>query len=236
MSSGIRKEGEERRPVTLTRLAEMHEAGEPIAMITAYDFPSAQVIEEGFRPALTDLGRRHPVTEGLEREEPEGGWGRWFRLIEVEQVAGQVLMSGPRDLPLLVLNRVDLGRVAVLASDHAWLWGRGFEGGGPQLELLRRLAHWMLKEPELEEETLTAEVEGEAMTITRRTLAEEEPGPVTVTGPDGTAVELPMPLAAPGRYETVWQAPAASQLPHCCTCRARPVSTLRCSVPKVVRW
>lgn len=170
--------------------------------------PTAQVIEEGFRPALTDLGRRHPVTEGLEREAPEGGWGRWFRLIEVEQVAGQVLMSGPRDLPLLVLNRVDLGRVAVLASDHAWLWGRGFEGGGPQLELLRRLAHWMLKEPELEEETLTAEVEGEAMTITRRTLAEEEPGPVTVTGPDGTVVELPMPLAAPGRYETVWQAPA----------------------------
>ncbi len=46
MSSGIRNESEERRPVTLTRLAEMHEAGEPIAMITAYDFPSAQVIEE----------------------------------------------------------------------------------------------------------------------------------------------------------------------------------------------
>lgn len=46
MSSGIRKEGEERRPVTLTRLSEMHEAGEPIVMITAYDFPSAQVIEE----------------------------------------------------------------------------------------------------------------------------------------------------------------------------------------------
>ena len=170
--------------------------------------PTAQVIEEGFRPALTDLGRRHPVTEGLEAEAPEGGWGRWFRAIEVEQITGQVLMSGPRDLPLLVLNRVDLGRVAVLASDHAWLWGRGYEGGGPQLELLRRLAHWMLKEPELEEETLTAEVRGEAMAITRRTLAEEEPGPVTVTGPDGTSVELPMPLVAPGRYETVWQAPA----------------------------
>ncbi len=170
--------------------------------------PTAQVIEEGFRPQLTDLGRRHPVTEGLEREAPEGGWGRWFRLIEVEQVAGQVLMSGPRDLPLLVLNRVDQGRVAVLASDQAWLWGRGYEGGGPQLELLRRLAHWMLKEPELEEETLTAEVKGEAMTITRRTLAEEEPGPVTVTGPDGTALDLAMPLAAPGRYETAYQAPA----------------------------
>ncbi|WP_374433116.1 hypothetical protein [Tabrizicola sp.] len=169
--------------------------------------PTAQVIEEGYRPALTDLGRRHPVTEGLEAEAPEGGWGRWFRLIEVEQVAGQVLMSGPRDLPLLVLNRVDLGRVAVLASDHAWLWGRGFEGGGPQLELLRRLAHWMLKEPELEEETLTAEVEGEVLTIIRRTLAEEEPGPVTITAPDGTVTEVPMPLVTPGRFEAVWQAP-----------------------------
>ena len=169
--------------------------------------PTAQVIEEGYRPALTDLGRRHPVTEGLEDEAPEGGWGRWFRLIEVEQTAGQTLMSGPDDLPLLVLNRVDEGRVAVLASDQMWLWGRGYEGGGPQLELLRRLAHWMLKEPELEEETLTADVTGEAMTITRRSLAEEEPGPVTITGPDGTTLDLVMPLAAPGRYETVWQAP-----------------------------
>ena len=170
--------------------------------------PTAQVIEEGYRPKVTELGSRHPVTEGLEAEAPEGGWGRWFRLIEVEQTAGQVLMSGPNDLPLLVLNRVDAGRVAVLASDQAWLWGRGYEGGGPQLELLRRLAHWMLKEPELEEETLTAEVQGEALTVTRRSLAEEEPGPVTITGPDGTTVELAMPLVAPGRYETAWQAPA----------------------------
>jgi hypothetical protein len=169
--------------------------------------PTAQVIEEGFRPKITDIGRRHPVTEALEREAPEGGWGRWFRQIEVELIAGQVLMSGANDLPLLVLNRVDQGRVAVLASDQAWLWGRGYEGGGPQLELLRRLAHWMLKEPELEEETLTAEVKGEVMTITRRTLAEEEPGPVTITGPDGAVVELAMPLAAPGRYEAAFKAP-----------------------------
>ncbi len=169
--------------------------------------PTAQVIEKGFRPKITDLGRRHPVTEGLEKEAPEGGWGRWFRQIEVTQTAGQVLMSGADDLPLLVLNRVEQGRVAVLASDQSWLWGRGYEGGGPQLELLRRLAHWMLKEPELEEETLTAEVKGEAMTITRRTLSEEEPGPVTITAPDGTVTELAMPEAAPGRYEAGFKAP-----------------------------
>lgn len=169
--------------------------------------PTAQVIEEGFRPALTDLGRRHPVTEGLEEAAPEGGWGRWFRAIEVEYLDGQILMTGPRDLPLLVLNRVDQGRVAVLASDHAWLWGRGYEGGGPQLELLRRLAHWMLKEPELEEETLTASVRGEAMTITRRSMLEEAPGPVTITGPDGAEVVLEMPEASPGKYEAQWQTP-----------------------------
>jgi hypothetical protein len=169
--------------------------------------PTAQVIEEGFRPALTDLGRRHPVTEGLEGLAPEGGWGRWFRLVEVEHLEGQVLMTGPRDLPLLVLDRVDQGRIAVMASDHAWLWGRGFEGGGPQLELLRRLAHWMLKEPELEEETLTATMVGQDLTITRRTMEAEAPGPVTVFGPDGSETVLEMPEVSPGKYETGWQAP-----------------------------
>ena len=178
----------------------------PMAEILPVE-PTAQVIEGGFRPALTDLGRRHPVTEGLDALAPEGGWGRWFRLIEVVQTAGQVLMSGPDERPLLVLNRVEEGRVAVLASDHAWLWGRGYEGGGPQLELLRRLAHWMLKEPELEEETLTATARGQELTITRRSLAEEPPGDVTITAPDGAEVVLPMPEVGPGRYETVWDAP-----------------------------
>ncbi len=176
--------------------------------------PTAQVVEEGFRPKITELGQRHPVTEGLEAfaatppgEDGEPGWGRWFRAVEVELLGGQVVMEGPQGLPLLVLDRVEEGRIAVLASDHAWLWGRGYEGGGPQLELLRRLAHWMLKEPELEEETLTASVSGDVMTITRRTIREEPPGPVTVTGPDGTQVVLEMPQLAPGKFEVDWQAP-----------------------------
>lgn len=173
--------------------------------------PTAQVVEEGFRPALTDLGRRHPVTEGLEALAPEGGWGRWFRAVEVEHLDGQVLMTGPQDLPLLVLNRVDQGRIAVLASDHAWLWGRGYEGGGPQLELLRRLAHWMLKEPELEEETLTAEVMGEVtgekLVITRRSMLEDAPGPVTITGPDGTVETVETPAISPGKYQATFAVP-----------------------------
>ncbi|AWD22640.1 hypothetical protein [Fuscovulum blasticum] len=170
--------------------------------------PTAQVVEKGFRPKITDLGQRHPVTEGLEKFAPEGGWGRWFRAVEVEKLSGQTVMEGPDGLPLLVLDRVDQGRVAVLASDQMWLWGRGYEGGGPQLELLRRLAHWMLKEPELEEETLTATAKGDVLTITRRTIREEAPGPLTVTGPDGAKVELQMMRKAPGKYQLDWKAPA----------------------------
>ncbi|VDC27126.1 hypothetical protein [Pseudogemmobacter humi] len=176
--------------------------------------PTAQVIERGFRPKITDLGRRHPVTEGLEKYAPlpaDGdtpGWGRWFRAIEVEQLSGQTVMEGPDGVPLLVLDRVDEGRIAVLTSDHAWLWGRGYEGGGPQLELLRRLAHWMLKEPDLEEEALTATAAGNRLTVTRRSLAEEPPGPLTVTGPDGAQVVLEMQALSPGKFQVVWDAPA----------------------------
>ncbi len=174
--------------------------------------PTAQVREGGFTPLITQLGKMHPVTEGLEKFAPEGedgqpGWGRWFRAVEVEKLSGQTVMEGPDGLPLLVLDRVDEGRIAVLASDQVWLWGRGYEGGGPQLELLRRLAHWMLKEPELEEETLTATAEGMVLTITRRTIREEAPGPVTVTGPDGAEVVLEMRQVTPGRFEVEWQAP-----------------------------
>ena len=168
---------------------------------------TSRVYEEGYRPKLTDLGKRHPVTEGLEKLAPEGGWGRWFRQIGIVAKRGEVLMSGVNDQPLLVLDRVGEGRVAVLASDQMWLWGRGYEGGGPQLELLRRLAHWMLKEPELEEEALDAVADGQRLTITRRTIG-DAPGDVTITAPDGTETVVPMPEVSPGRYSADWDAPA----------------------------
>ena len=175
--------------------------------------PTARVIEQGFTPELTDMGQRHPVTEGLQAFSPPAetgdgpGWGRWFRQIEVTPAPGaQVLMSGPEGKPLLLLNHVGEGRVALLASDQAWLWGRGFEGGGPQLELLRRLAHWMMKEPELEEEALWVEPTGQTLRIIRRTLELQTPD-VTVTGPDGSETVLTLPEVSPGRFELLWEAP-----------------------------
>ncbi|MEM8755511.1 MAG: hypothetical protein AAGF90_21300, partial [Pseudomonadota bacterium] len=175
--------------------------------------PSARVVESGFLPLISDLGARHPVTAGLEEFAPpategeEGpGWGRWFRQIDVLPKSGVTVMTGAEERPLLVLDRVGEGRVALMASDHAWLWSRGYEGGGPQLELLRRLAHWMMKEPELEEEALWVEADGQTMTIIRRTL-DETTGDFEVTAPDGTVITVTPREVSPGRFEAVVEGP-----------------------------
>ncbi len=157
--------------------------------------PTGRVVEEKFRPRVTELGHRHPVTSGLPGERVSGDsddisgasdptWGSWFRLVEVELDGAEVLMQGPGDRPLLAVQRVGTGRLALLTSDHIWLWARGFEGGGPQAELLRRLAHWLMKEPELEEESLSATVEDGRLLIERRSLRLESVE-ATVTSPFG---------------------------------------------------
>jgi hypothetical protein len=174
-------------------------------------FPTARVIEQGFRPRVTDLGQRHPVTAGLEAlvapaADGGPGWGRWFRQIDLEPMQGQIVMEGVEGRPLLMLDRVGAGRMALLASDHTWLWDRGFEGGGPQLELLRRLAHWMMGEPELEEETLTATAEGLRLSVLRRTLGSDV-GAVQITAPDGQVLDLSLTEVAPGEWRGTLDAP-----------------------------
>jgi hypothetical protein len=168
--------------------------------------PTARVYERGYFPTITDIGKRHPVTEGLEAYSPiianedSKPWGRWFRHIDAQKKSGSVVMNGVDDRPLLLLDRIDEGRIAMLLSDQAWLWSRGFEGGGPQLELLRRLAHWMMKEPELEEELLTATTVGQKVTIVRRSL-ELLNKPVLIESPDGEITEIGLTEVKPGRWQ-----------------------------------
>lgn len=126
-------------------------------------------------------------------------WGRWFRLVEADQTSGRELMSGPDGKPLLVLDRVGDGRVALMLSDQAWLWTRGVEGGGPQAELLRRLAHWLMKEPDLEEERLSGRIDQGVLRIERRSMQEELP-PVTITAPSGKETQIALTEAAAGRF------------------------------------
>jgi hypothetical protein len=147
--------------------------------------PSGRVVDEPFKPKLTELGEKHPVTSdlpGAAGDEPS--WGRWFRVVEADPRDAEVLMKGAQGKPLLVIGQRGEGRVALLLSDHAWLWARGYEGGGPYTDLLRRLAHWLMKEPDLEEETLKATSRGQTLSIERRSV-KDEVDQVTVTAPSG---------------------------------------------------
>ncbi len=162
--------------------------------------PTGQVVEEGYRASLTEEGFRHPVTAGLPGSEASpAAWGRWFRLIEATATGGRTLMEGPGNRPLIVLDTIGNGRVAQLLSDHAWLWTRGFDGVGAQAELLRRLAHWLMKEPELEEERLHADASDNSLNITRHTMAETVT-PVTITLPSGDQKELALTETTAGRF------------------------------------
>ena len=163
--------------------------------------PTGAVTEQAFKPEITQIGRRHPVTHQLPGSETTPpSWGRWFRVADVaSDTEGETVLSAAAARPLLLLSRKGEGRVALMLSDHVWLWARGFEGGGPQAELLRRLAHWLMKEPELEEEALIATQEGANLLITRRTLAASA-NAVTLTSPSGKAEKLNLSETEPGRW------------------------------------
>ncbi|MFN3348104.1 hypothetical protein [Pseudorhodoplanes sp.] len=162
--------------------------------------PSGKMIETPYHARLSELGKRHPVTRALEgaaNEPPD--WSRWFRLVDATVGQGSSVMEGPDGKPLLVLSREGEGRVALLLSDHIWLWARGYEGGGPHLDLLRRLSHWLMKQPDLEEEALRVATRGRDLEINRQTMAETVT-PVVVTTPSGETRTVTLQQAEPGLW------------------------------------
>jgi hypothetical protein len=168
--------------------------------------PSGNVTEQAFRPSLTELGQRHPVTRGLEGSDSSPPkWSEWFRVVDTRNANGTTVMQGPDAKPLLVLSHEGEGRVALLLSDHIWLWARGFEGGGPHLDLLRRLSHWLMKEPDLDEEALRLTVSGHDLVVKRQTMADQV-ADVTLTSPSGVTRTLKLDPTEPG----VWQSSVAA--------------------------
>jgi hypothetical protein len=168
--------------------------------------PTGRMTETPFRATLTDAGRRHPVTRGLEggNDDPPH-WSRWFRLVDTKTANGTTVLQGPDAKPLLLLSREGEGRVALLLSDHIWLWARGYEGGGPHLDLLRRLSHWLMKQPDLEEEALRLIVRGRELTVQRQTMADAV-APVTLTAPSGATRTLTLTSSEPGVWKNAVQA------------------------------
>jgi hypothetical protein len=165
--------------------------------------PTGQLIERPFKARLSGDGHKHPVTRGLPGSDgKEPTWGRWFRQVEVAPARGRVLMNGADERPLLVLDRKTKGRVALLLSDHAWLWARGFEGGGPHTDLLRRLSHWLMKEPDLEEERLIASAKGLKLTIERRSMEDESIARVQISAPGWETSEVDLEKTGPGLWRS----------------------------------
>ncbi|MGU3540131.1 hypothetical protein [Methylobacterium sp. A54F] len=171
--------------------------------------PNGRVVEQPYKAALTQTGTRHPVTRALPGSEANPpAWGDWLRIVSAQVRPGiQPILQGAANQPLLALSREDKGRVALLLSDHAWLWARGYQEGGPYLDLLRRLAHWLMKEPALEEEALRAQMTGHGreVRVERQTMAETTE-PVTVTGPTGKTRTLPLAQAEPGLFSATFEA------------------------------
>ncbi|MDB5567596.1 MAG: hypothetical protein JWP84_4162 [Tardiphaga sp.] len=172
------------------------------------------VTEKPFYAHLSDVGKRHPVTRGLEggaTEPPK--WSRFFRTVETRNTTTPPVMTGADGKPLLLLSRSGEGRVALLLSDHIWLWARGHEGGGPHLDLLRRMSHWLMKQPDLDEEALKLQSQGKDLVVQRQTMGDTV-APVTVTSPSGKTRELMLSAAEPGLWRSttpadelgLWQA------------------------------
>lgn len=167
--------------------------------------PTGKVIEQPFKATITTDGEKHPVTRDLpgsanKTAKGEPSWGRWFRQVDVRTSRGRTILNGANEKPLLILDRKGKGRVALLTSDQAWLWARGFEGGGPHTDLLRRLSHWLMKEPDLEEERLIASARDLKLTLERFSM-EEKVGDVTLSGPDGKARSVSLKSQGNGLFK-----------------------------------
>ena len=158
---------------------------------------TGEIVDGKFVPQLTALGKRHSVTATLSTE----GWGPWMRYMKMESGNAEALMQTPDGHPLLLLKRVGKGRVASVMSDQLWLWARGYDGGGPYAELIRRTAHWLMKEPELEEELLKLEAGAAPEIKARLQTMSDTPGELELTGPDGKTVETDWSMTSPGHYQ-----------------------------------
>jgi hypothetical protein len=164
--------------------------------------PTGHVTENPYYARLSDLGKRHPVTRDLDgaKDEPPH-WSRFFRVVDSKPTTGTTLMTGADAQPLLVLAREGEGRVGLVLSDQIWLWARGYEGGGPHIDLLRRLSHWLMKQPDLEEEALRLVVHGHELTVERQTMADTVEQ-VTLTSPSGATRSLTLDKGEPGVWHS----------------------------------
>ena len=150
--------------------------------------PSGKVIRKEFKPRLTNLGKKHPITDSLFKNNFE--YGSWFEMNDILEVDSdsQVLLSGLNNKPLLAVKKVNNGRVAQIYSHNIWLWSKTESNkGGPYNQLIKNLAHWLMKEPTLEENKLKLKVLNDSILIEKSFLIDpkSEKLNLTIIDPDG---------------------------------------------------
>ncbi len=146
--------------------------------------PTGEVINKEFFPTLSTLGVRHPVTSKLYLQKDNKRWGKWYSYIDTIKISGDTLLETDEGKPLLILNKLEKGRVAQLLSDSSWVWSRSIDNKGPQSKLLRRTIHWLLKEPELQENNIITKVKNGKIEIFKNTLIKGDVS-AKVVKPDG---------------------------------------------------
>ena len=148
--------------------------------------------------AISPVGMRHPVTRDLPGgiEQP-AAWSQWFRLVDADAIAGDITMTGPNGRPLLRACARGRGPRRMLLSDQAWLWARGYQGGGPHAALLRRLVALADEGAGARGRGADRASEGRNLVVERQTLSETEPH-VSVTDPTGKPETLKLRRPSPG--------------------------------------
>jgi len=146
-----------------------------------------KIVMGEYMPKLTEKGKSNAITSDLNLEAI--GLKKWQSQISVKQTSGGVLMSGINDNPLLITDKVGKGRVAVLTSDNIWLWSKYPSSKGVYSDLQRKLAHWLMKEPELEEGYIKITRKDKALKISQR-IQETEIKTINVDKPNGEKIIL----------------------------------------------
>ncbi len=145
--------------------------------------PMQKVLANPYFPRMTQEGKKHPVTANIKIANTGV---KWHGQIATSQNSGNVLMNGFSNNPLLITDKVGEGRVAVLTSDNIWLWSKFFDTNIVYTDLLRNLAHWLMKEPELEEGFIKTEMQGDRMKVSQRALGSKEMS-LTIVKPDNSS-------------------------------------------------
>ncbi len=154
--------------------------------------PSGKSLRGEFKPILTKLGTKHPITRSLFEDYQE--YGKWYEMnqVTIDEEDTSILMTGIQNNPLLAIKNIDKGRIAQIYSHHIWLWKNISSEKGPYKKLIRNLAHWLMQEPKLEADRLEISNDDKFIYIDKKNFKNigSYEDSVVVIGPEGNKSKI----------------------------------------------